>query len=158
MALSEKRLLVIYHTEGVRTMLMANLIKQGATEFGLKVDIKSVKDVDINSFTEYDGLIIGSPTYFSNVSWQIKKLLDNTYHLREDGFKLRGKIGGSFTSSDTKIDGEDCVRMIDIAMRVHHEMETLPGIIVTIKMTDNEIFEQCKLYGEKIAEKILRIK
>jgi NAD(P)H dehydrogenase (quinone) len=153
--MSEKRLLVIYHTEGVRTMLMAGLIGQTAREHGLEVDVKSVHDINTPSFTEYDGIVIGSPTYFSNVSWQIKKLLDETHPLRRGGFKLKGKIGGGFTSSDTRVDGEDCVRMIDLALNVHHEMETVPGIIVTRGETDAEIYEMCRSYGAEIAKKIL---
>jgi len=57
-------------------MLMAGLIGQTAREQGLEADVKSVHDVNPQSFAEYDGIVIGSPTYFSNVSWQIKKLLD----------------------------------------------------------------------------------
>ncbi len=136
-------------------MLMAGLIGQTAREHGLEVNVKSVHDVNTQIFAEYDGIVIGSPTYFSNVSWQIKKLLDETYPLRRGGFKLKGKIGGGFTSSDTKVDGEDCVRMIDLALNVHHEMETVPGIIVTRGETDAEIYEMCRSYGEGIAKKIL---
>ena len=147
--------MVIYHTEGVRTRLMADLIGQSAREHGLEVDVRSVHDVNTQSFSEYDGIVIGSPTYFSNVSWQIKKLLDETHLLRRGGFKLRGKIGGGFTSSDTRVDGEDCVRMIDLALKVHHEMETVPGIIVTRGETDAEIYEMCRNYSAEIAKKIL---
>lgn len=136
-------------------MLMADLIGQGAREHGLEVDVRSAQDVNTQSFADYDGIVIGSPTYFSNVSWQIKKLLDETHSLRRGGFKLKGKIGGSFTSSDTRVDGEDCVRMIDLALKVHHEMETLPGIILTRDKTDVEIYEMCQGYGVKIAKKIL---
>ena len=136
-------------------MLMADLIGQGARGYGLEVDVSRAQDVNTQIFVDYDGIVIGSPTYFSNVSWQIKKLLDETYSLRRGGFKLKGKIGGSFTSSDTLVDGEDCVRMIDLALKVHHEMETLPGIIVTRDKTDVEIYEMCQGYGVKIAKKIL---
>jgi len=134
---------------------MADLIGQSAREHGLEVDVRSVHDVNTQSFAEYDGIVIGSPTYFSNVSWQIKKLLDETHLLRRGGFKLRGKIGGGFTSSDTRVDREDCVRMIDLALNVHHEMETVPGIIVTRGETDAEIYEMCRNYGAEIVKKIL---
>jgi len=136
-------------------MVMAGLIGQTAREHGLEVDVRNVQDVNTQILADYDGIVVGSPTYFSNVSWQIKKLLDETYPLRRGGFKLKGKIGGGFTSSDTRVDGEDCVRMIDLALNVHHEMETVPGIIVTRGETDAEIYEICRNYGAEIAEKIL---
>jgi hypothetical protein len=68
---------------------------------------------------------------------------------------LKDKIGGSFTASDTKVDGGDCVRMIDLALKVHHEMETLPRIIVTMDMVDVEIYEICQECGLNMAKKLL---
>jgi multimeric flavodoxin WrbA len=120
-----KRLLIFYHSEGARVMFMANQI------------------------------VVGSPTYFSNVSWQIKKIIDETYPLRRGRFRLKGKIGGSFTSSDTKRDAEECIRLIELSLGLHHQMETVPGIIVTRRDTEAEVYERCRAYGDLLADKIL---
>ncbi len=104
---------------------------------------------------EYDGIAVGSPTYFSNVSWQIKKVIDETYALRRGKFRLKGKIGGSFTSSDTRRDAEDCIRLIELSLGLHHQMETVPGIIATRRDKDAEVYDLCRAYGDLIADKIL---
>ena len=150
-----KRLLVFYHSEGARVMFMANQIGERARERGIDVDVRGVDEVDVASLVEYDGIAVGSPTYFSNVSWQIKKVIDETYALRRGKFRLKGKIGGSFTSSDTRRDAEDCIRLIELSLGLHHQMETVPGIIATRRDKDAEVYDLCRAYGDLIADKIL---
>jgi NAD(P)H dehydrogenase (quinone) len=150
-----KRLLVFYHSEGARVVFMANQIGESARERGIDVDVKMVEEAEVDSLMDYDGIVVGSPTYFSNVSWQIKKFIDETYPLRQGKFRLKGKIGGSFTSSDTKRDAEDCIRLIELTLGLHHQMETVPGIIVTRRDNEAEVYKRCYAYGDLIADKIL---
>ena len=149
-----KRLLIFYHSEGARVVFMANQIGESARERGIEVDVRMVAEVDVESLVGYDGILVGSPTYFSNVSWQIKKIIDETYPLRRGEFRLKGKIRGSFTSSDTRRDAEDCIRLIELSFGLHHQMEMVPGIIVTRRDTEAEVYESCRVYGELLADKI----
>ncbi len=156
-SMSEKRLLVLYHSEGARVMFMANQIGERARERGVDVDVRMVDEVDVERLVDYDGVVVGSPTYFSNVSWQIKKFIDETYPLRRGKFRLKGKIGGSFTSSDTRRDAEDCIRLIELSLGLHHQIEMVPGIIATRRDTDANVYEMCRAYGDIIADKILGV-
>jgi len=62
------------------------------------------KDDEMNSFIqkmeEADGIIIGSPTYFSNVSTEVKALIDRCGFVSKSngGALLRGKVGASVVS------------------------------------------------------------
>ncbi len=62
------------------------------------------KDDDMNIFIqkiqEADGIIIGSPTYFSNVTTEVKALIDRCGFVSKanDGAILRGKVGASVVS------------------------------------------------------------
>lgn len=150
-----KRLLIFYHSEGARVMFMANQIGESVRERGIEVDVRMVEEVEVEGIVGYDGIVVGSPTYFSNVSWQIKKIIDETYPLRRGRFRLKGKIGGSFTSSDTKRDAEECIRLIELSLGLHHQMEVVPGIIVTRRDTEAQVYERCSAYGDLIADKIL---
>jgi flavorubredoxin len=152
-----KRLLVLYHSEGAKVMFMANQIGAKARERGIDVDVRMVGEVDMESLVDYDGVAVGSPTYFSNVSWQIKKFIDETYPLRKGKFRLKGKIGGSFTSSDTRRDAEDCIRLIELSLGLHHQMEVVPGIIVTRRDSEPDVYEMCRAYGDLLADKILGV-
>ncbi|SHJ05428.1 flavodoxin family protein [Desulfosporosinus lacus] len=62
------------------------------------------KDDEMNTFIqkieEADGIIIGSPTYFSNVSTEVKALIDRCGYVSKSngGALLRGKVGTSVVS------------------------------------------------------------
>ncbi|WP_407312698.1 flavodoxin family protein [Desulfosporosinus sp. SB140] len=62
------------------------------------------KDDEMNTFIqkmeESDGIIIGSPTYFSNVSTEVKALIDRCGCVSKSngGNLLRGKVGASVVS------------------------------------------------------------
>ncbi|HBE78902.1 MAG TPA: flavodoxin family protein [Firmicutes bacterium] len=70
-----------------------------------KQDRRCVRqDDEINSFIqkieEADGIIIGSPTYFSNVSTEVKALIDRAGFVNKanGGSVLRGKVGAAVVS------------------------------------------------------------
>ncbi|AFM40135.1 multimeric flavodoxin WrbA [Desulfosporosinus acidiphilus SJ4] len=62
------------------------------------------KDDEMNTFIEKiekaDGIIIGSPTYFSNVSTEVKALIDRCGYVAKSngGSLLRGKVGTAVVS------------------------------------------------------------
>lgn len=62
------------------------------------------QDDEMNTFIqkmeEADGIIIGSPTYFSNVSTEVKALIDRCGLVAKanDGAMLRGKVGAAVVS------------------------------------------------------------
>lgn len=63
------------------------------------------KDDEMNTFiqkmAEADGIIIGSPTYFSNVSTEVKALIDRCGYVAKSngGTLLKGKVGASVVAA-----------------------------------------------------------
>lgn len=102
-----------------------------------------------------DGIAIDSPTYFSNVAWQIKKLIDESSILFWKSHKLKDKIDGCFASSSTRKDGKDCIRMLEVTFGVHHKLKMLPGILKVSGNIDEKIYKMCQQYGEKLAKQIV---
>jgi NAD(P)H dehydrogenase (quinone) len=153
--LNIRRLLIAYSTGNGNTRLMAESIREGAEQFRLKVDLKKIEKCSLKDLLISDGIIIGSPTYFSNVSWQVKKLIDESIILFANNHQLKGKIGGSFTSSATFKDGQSCLKLLELAFGLHHKMKMVPGIIRTSVDKEEKIVEICQQYGSKIAKKIL---
>ena len=88
------------------TKRMAEEIGKGAERTGVNVELKRVEECRLNDLVEADGIVIGSPTYFSNVAWQVKKLIDESITLYRRG-QLRDKVGGCFTSAGTRRDGKN---------------------------------------------------
>jgi NAD(P)H dehydrogenase (quinone) len=153
--LATKRLLVTYYTGTGSTKKMAEEIGKGAKRLGVKVDVKRVEDCRLNDLAEADGIVIGSPTYFSNMAWQVKKLIDESISLYRKSRQLSDKVGGCFTSSGTRRDGKDCIRMLELAFGFHHRMKIIPGIIKASGDREEEVSEMCRQYGMEIARQIL---
>jgi len=134
---------------------MAEEIGRGAKLLGVKVEVKRVEECRLNDLVEADGIVIGSPTYFSNVAWQVKRLIDESIDLYNKAYQLRDKVGGCFTSSGTRRDGKDCIRMMELAFGLHHRLKMVPGIIRASGDRWEEVSEMCQRYGMEIARQIL---
>lgn len=153
--MADKRLLIVFYSGGGGTQRMAELIGDGADGSGVSVDVRSVEDCRPEDLVGYDGIVVGSPTYFSNVAWQVKRLIDESIALYRKGHQLEGKVGGCFTSSGTRGDAEDCIKMLELAFGRHHGMRMVPGIVRASWDKDEQVAKMCREYGEKIAEQIV---
>ena len=148
-------MLVVYYTGKGSTKRMAEEIGKGAEQLEVKVEVDSVEECRLSDLAEADGIVIGSPTYFSNVAWQVKKLIDESITLYRKEHQLKGKVGGCFTSAGTRRDGKDCIRMLELALSFHHKLEIVNGIIRVSGDREEEVSEMCQQYRMKIAKQIL---
>lgn len=148
-------MLIVYYSGTGNTRKMAEEIGEGARSVGVNVEILRAEECNIEDLASADGVVIGSPTYFSNVAWQVKKLIDESISLY-GGRRLKGKVGGCFTSSGTRRDGEECIRMIELAFGYHHGMKMIPGIIRASGDDEEKVSRICREYGEEIAKHILK--
>ena len=133
---------------------MAEEIGRGAEQFGVKAEVKRVEECRLNDLVEADGIVIGSPTYFSNVAWQVKKLIDESIALYRKG-RLRDKVGGCFTSAGTRRDGKDCIKMLELAFGFHHKLKMISGIVGASGDREEDVSKMCQQYGMEIARQIL---
>jgi NAD(P)H dehydrogenase (quinone) len=134
---------------------MAEEIGEGAEQLGVEVEVKGIEECRLDDLVEADGIVIGSPTYFSNVAWPVKRLIDESIALYRKGRQLKDKIGGCFTSAGTRSDGEDCIKMLEFAFGLHHKMEMIPGIIRASGDGEDKVSQMCRQYGTKVARQIL---
>jgi NAD(P)H dehydrogenase (quinone) len=132
---------------------MAEEIGKGAERLGIGVKLKRVEECRLSDLAEADGIVIGSPTYFSNVAWQVKKLIDESITLYRKG-RLEDKVGGCFTSAGTRRDGKDCIRMLKLAFGLHHSLKMIPGIVRASGDSEKEALVMCQRYGAEIAKRI----
>jgi len=148
------RILIVYYSRSGNTKKMAYLIQQGVMEEGVEVDTKNVKEVKVDDLPKYDGIVIGSPTYYGGMASQVKDLLDKSikYH-----GKLQDKVGGAFSSS-ANIGGGNETTVLDIlqALLIH-------GMVVcgdsrgdhygpvAIEKPDKRSEKICIRYGKRVA-------
>jgi len=133
---------------------MAENIVEGARVSGVNVRLKRAEDCSVKDLVEADGIVVGSPTYFSNMAWQVKKLIDESITVYETNNSLENKVGSCFTSAGTRRDGLQCVRMLEVALGFHHKMKLVPGVVSDSGDADEELQQSCKEQGRRIAEQL----
>jgi NAD(P)H dehydrogenase (quinone) len=148
-----KKVLVLYYSGGGHTKKMANTIAEAMKSDAINVTIEEAGKFNISLLPKYDGIILGSPTYFSNVAWQVKKAIDESI-VHYGGGKLNGKVAGIFTSAGTSRDGKDCLKMLEVALGLHHGMKVIEGILRVDGESDKEVEKRCQEYGKRLAKEI----
>ncbi len=152
--------LVIYYTQSGNTKKMAESIAEGIQKAGVEAVLKDVADVKADELLKYDGLVVGSPTYYGSMSAQIKQLFDDSVKFHG---KLDGKAGAAFASS-ANIGGGNETTILDIlnAMLIH-------GMIiqgdwqgdhygaVAIGAPDSRATRQCIRMGDRLAKLIKKL-
>ena len=154
------KILVVYYSRSGNTKIMANMVAQGAEEEGAIVDLKEVSQVKSEELLIYDGIIIGSPTYYGTLAWEVKKLLDESEKFHG---KLEGKVGGAFSSA-ANIGGGNETTILSIleAMLIHGMI--IPGAYsgdhygpVAINEPDARVKKQCLALGSRVARLVKKL-
>ncbi len=156
------KILVCYYSKSGTTEKMAEEIASGIeeSENDVSADLKQVSDVDVGRLIDYDGLILGSPTYYGLPAAEIKKLLDES--IIHHG-KLEWKVGGAFTSSANTAGGNETTVLALLESLLIHGMivKGMPkgdhyGPVV-IGDPDERELKQCRYYGGFVADLTARV-
>ncbi len=150
-------ILVCYYSKSGTTEKMAEEIARGIeeSENDVSADLKQVSDVDVSKLIDYDGLILGSPTYYGLPAAEIKKLLDEsiTHH-----GKLEWVVGGAFASSANPAGGNETTVLALLESLLIHGM-IIKGMPkgdhygpVAIGDPDDRELKQCRYYGRFLAD------
>jgi len=150
--MSSKKVLILYYSRSGNTKKMAKAIAEAMKSDVINVRVEDVGKFDVSSLPNYDGIVLGSPTYFSNVAWPVKKVIDESI-VHYGGRKLKGKVAGIFTSAGTSRDGKDCLKMLEVALGFHHEMKVIQGIVAHGE-SDKEVEKKCQEYGKRLSKEI----
>lgn len=148
------RMLICYYSRSGNTKKMAYLIQKGVMEEDVEVDTKDVKDVKVDDLLGYDGMIIGSPTYYGLMAAEVKSLLDKS--VKHHG-KLDGKVGGAFASSANIGGGNETTVLAILEALMIHGM-TICGDSkwdhygpVSVERPDARVEKVCMRYGKRVA-------
>jgi len=155
------KVIVIYYSRGGTTKGMAEIISAEIKNSGAKVDLISVSDIKAKQLLDYDGIIVGSPTYYGTLAAQIKELFDESVAFHG---KLDGKIGAAFSSAANLAGGnETTILSILEAMLIH-------GMIiqgdprgdhygpVAIGSIDKRCQDNCKRFAQRFIKLLKQIK
>jgi NAD(P)H dehydrogenase (quinone) len=147
--------IVIYYSRSGNTEKMAQIIAEAMNEAGLSTDITSVQDVNIDSIVDYDAIVVGSPTYYGQMSAEIKKLFDD---LVSKHGQLDGKVGAAFSSSGN-IGGGNETTVLGILQAMLISGMTVPGDAkgdhygpISVGSPDERSKGECERRGRRVAE------
>lgn len=111
------RVLVLYYSKTGNTGKVAEAFADGLRREKVDVTVKRVEETRVDELLGYDGIAVGSPTYYGQMAGKIKEFLDASIKVHG---KLKGKVGAAFTSSGGYgSGGETTVLSILEAMLVH---------------------------------------
>ncbi|MDD4956626.1 MAG: flavodoxin domain-containing protein [Candidatus Omnitrophica bacterium] len=157
-----KKIIVLYFSGTGNTKRMAEYVSEGAKDVpGTDVDVRSVEDFRVEELEAFDGMIIGSPTYYGTMAYQIKKLLDDSVVLHG---RLVGRAGAAFSSSANIGGGNETTILSILSAMLIHGM-VVQGMekgghygTVAIGRPDKRAEEQCRELGRRVAELVQKVR
>jgi NAD(P)H dehydrogenase (quinone) len=156
------KILVVYDSKTGNTEKMALAVAEGARQIDeVEVIVKKAEQTILDDLLSADGIIMGSPTYYGQMSAKLKALIDESVKIHG---KLEGKVGAAFTSSGgTATGAETTLLSIIQAMLVH-------GMIVQGRANEKHYgaaavgspnerdLEQCRTLGKRVANLTKKLK
>jgi len=112
------KVLIVYDSKTGNTENMALAVAKGAEQIrGTEVTVKKAEQTTLDDLLAADAIIMGSPTYFGQMSAKLKALIDESVKIHE---KLAGKVGAAFTSAGGTATGAETTLMSILqAMLIH---------------------------------------
>jgi len=141
------KLLILYDSQTGNTERMAEAVAEGARSVpGVEVEMKYYARPE--ELAEASAIIIGSPTYYHEITLPIKQVLEETARANT---QLKGKIGAAFGSYGWS--GEAPEHILEI-LKNRFGMKTVePSINVLYEPKEAQL-EECRKLGKTVAQKI----
>ena len=154
------KVIVIYYSRGGTTKSMAELIHKTIKSKGVEADISPVEQFSYQNLLDYDGIIIGSPTYYGTCSAEIKKLIDDSVSLHR---KLDGKVGAVFSSSANVAGGNETTALSILEALLIHGMIVQGDPqgdhygLVAVTSVDERCKSNCVRFAERFVELLKKV-
>lgn len=148
------KVLIGYYSRSGNTKKMAAAIEESIKEEGLEVLNKEIGSIAVDELLDYEAIVIGSPTYYGTLAWEVKKLLDESVKLHG---KLKGKIGAAFTSAANIGGGNETTILSILEAFLIHGMIIQGEPVgdhygpVGIGSPDTRSLEGCRKLGKTVA-------
>ena len=127
----------------------------------VEVVVKKVDETTNDDLLKADGIVVGSPTYYGQMSGKVKALFDKSVMIHG---KLEGKVGGAFASSGGVASGvETTILSILEAMLVHGMIiqgrsQSVHYGAASVGAPKEREEQRCRELGKAIASLTLKLK
>ncbi len=153
--------LIVYDSKTGNTERMAKAVAKGVEDKGVKVVLKRAENVKNQDFLDADGIILGSPTYFGQMSAKLKHAIDDSIGVHT---KLTGKVGAAFTNSGGTATGAETTLLGILQTMLIHGMvvegnseDKHYGAAVQGAPTAEDLLE-CEELGARVAGLVQKLK
>jgi NAD(P)H dehydrogenase (quinone) len=107
------RILISYHSETGNTEKIAQAISKGAASVsGVDITLRKTSEVKDEDIPRYDGIVLGTPVQWSNLSAEAKRFLDRVgnalWKVKANG---DGRTAGAFCTGGGVSMGKDVARL-----------------------------------------------
>jgi len=154
-------ILVIYDSASGNTEKMAHAVVEGVKGVeGMKVVVKKADQASPEDLLNTDGIILGSPCYFGQMSAKMKSFIDKSLKVYR---KLDGKVGAAFTSSGSSVSGAETTLLSLVEAMLIHGMvvmgrsEGMHYGAASVGPPDEKIVDNCKDLGLRIANTVAKL-
>ena len=149
------KVLVVYDSRTGRTEKMALAVAKGAEQAGgVEVTVKKAEQTSPDDLLSADAIIMGSPTYFGQMSAKLKALIDESIKVHK---KLGGKVGAAFTSSGGTASGAETTLLSILQAMLIHGMVVSGNAagrhygVAVAGAPKTQDLENCEELGRKVA-------
>jgi NAD(P)H dehydrogenase (quinone) len=154
------RVLIAYYSRTGKTEQLARAVAEGAEGAGADVTLKSIEDCSAADLLDFDGIILGAPTYYGAIPWEMKRVIDDSvqYH-----GQLHGKVGGAFSTSANVGGGNETTVLQLIETFLIHGMIVQGSAQgdhygpVAVGSPDTRSISQAKALGKRVADLAARL-
>uniref|UniRef100_A0A7C6EAR8 Flavodoxin family protein n=1 Tax=candidate division WOR-3 bacterium TaxID=2052148 RepID=A0A7C6EAR8_UNCW3 len=154
------KVLIVYYSATGNTKKMAEYVAEGVKKEKVEVVVKKVAETKPKDLLNYDGIIIGSPTYYGGAAAPIRDLIDKSVKFHG---KLKGKVGGAFTSSGCIGGGNETTILSILSAMLIHGM-VIQGDSdddhygpVAIEAPDERAKANCLALGERVGRLVKKL-
>ena len=152
----ESSILVCYHTKTGNTKKMAEAIARGVVDGGGKPFLAMPEKFEIAHLIDFNGYIVGSPTYYGQMAAPIKEMFDRSVVLHG---RLAGRVGAAFATSSNTGGGNETTCLGICHMMMVHGMLVLGspqgdhyGPVAVGGPPGDQVLAQCVVLGQRVAK------
>lgn len=149
------KILIIYDSRTGNTEKMAIAVAEGAEQVnGVKTVVKKVDKATLQDLQEADGIIIGTPTYYGQMTGKLKTFIDESVKIHG---KLKGKVGAAFTSSGGTASGAETTMLSILQTMLIHGMivqgrhDNKHYGAASVGSPNKESVKSCRELGKRVA-------
>jgi len=142
------KILILYYSRTGNTEKMANAVAEGTRANG-NVEVDVEYHVDPEDLARYDGIIVGTSTYYHDMPMDMKHLFEE---VAVKGVNLKGKTGAAFGSYGWS--GEAPKMVLEI-MKLKFEMNVTEPALLALNTPDQKSLELCRALGKRVAETLM---